>query len=466
MNFNTPAYGVLLLVAFWGYWLSRRQSSRVAVLLVISYVFYAAWSPSYLGLIAAITLLTWWAALRIARSERPATRRGFLVIALVGSLGALCVCKYLGFFILEANRLCLALGMRECLPVLRILLPVGISFYTFQAVGYIVDVYRGHVEAERNLVVFATFVAFFPQLVAGPILRAKLFLPQLRAEASLVKAQAMDGTHRILRGLLKKAIFADLVGAFAVDPVFAAPHEYGTLAVLVAIYGYAVQIYCDFSAYTDIAIGSARLFGLHVPENFNYPYLAGNLREFWHRWHMSLSTWLRDYLYIPLGGSRLGAVRTHVNLLVTMLLGGLWHGANWTFVVWGAIHGVMLALTRLVQGRRAEPGEPSRAALWLGRMATFHLVCLGWVFFRATDLANALDVLEALARPSAEVAIKAAGPVALGLALHFGHGPWKNRIVGVWLRMPIIAQAAIAVLILALVALAGQEANAFIYFQF
>jgi len=474
MTFASPQYALLLSVVFWLYWSVRSPRGRLVVLLVASYVFYSAWNPAYVLLLAGSTLLDYGVGCGLDRTEAPRARRLLLGASLAGNLGVLGVFKYLGFGVTQANALLAAAGLPGLLPHLRILLPVGISFYTFQKLTYTVGVYRRELPATRDLLQFATFAAFFPQLLAGPILRAPQFLPQLAAPRPFRTEDALDGVHRILRGLLKKALFADALGAALVDPVFGAPARYGGLAIWLATYGYAVQIYSDFSGYSDIAIGSAKLLGFRVPENFQQPYLATDLRDFWRRWHISLSTWLRDYLYIPLGGSRRGHLRTQLNLLVTMLLGGLWHGANWTFVVWGAIHGVMLAVNRHLQ-RRAErrPGPPRRPLnVWLRRLGTFHLVCLAWVFFRADSVGAAAAFLRAAGRPSLSLGELGQDGLwgllllGLGLAMHFGHGAWKDSLARRFVGLRVTAQAAVAVGVICVVAMATQMAKPFIYFQF
>jgi D-alanyl-lipoteichoic acid acyltransferase DltB (MBOAT superfamily) len=471
MNFNTPQYAVLLTVVFWLYWLLRRNDARLLLLLVASYLFYSAWSPTYLLLLAGCTLFQWAVGWWIGRAEDVRRRRWLLALSVAGGLGALSVFKYFNFFITETDHLLSALGLPFVVPRLGVLLPVGISFYTFHTLSYTIDVYRRKAEPTRSLLQFAVFVAFFPLLVAGPILRASQFLPQLGSSRSLQEGQAMAGVQRILAGLVKKAIFADMIGATLVDPVFAAPAKYGGLGVVLAVYGYAIQIYSDFSGYSDIAIGSAKLLGYELPENFLRPYLATDLRDFWRRWHISLSTWLRDYLYIPLGGSRISPTRTQANLLLTMVLGGLWHGANWTFLIWGGIHGGMLAVNRWFQRRAEQRGgpPPRELPLWLRRFVTFHLVCLAWVFFRATNLAHAAQVLQALGAPPARVL--AAGRlgillVLLGLGLHFTPLEWKDRLVARYLALPAPAQALAAFMVICISAAAARIAAPFIYFRF
>jgi len=470
MSFNTPQYALLLIAVFWLYWFLKTPRARLLLLLIASYVFYGSWDARYLILLAGCTLFQFVVGCWLGDAVDPVRRKWLLALSVAGGLGTLVVFKYLGFFTGEIARTLAALGLDWAWPRLHVLLPVGISFYTFHTLSYTIDLYRRKIEPTRDLLQWAVFVAFFPLLVAGPILRASQFLPQLEGLREYQHGSAMDGVHRIVRGLLKKAVFADLLAAMLVDPVFARPLSYGNLALLLAVYGYAIQIYSDFSGYSDIAIGSAKVLGLQIPENFDHPYLATNLREFWQRWHISLSTWLRDYLYIPLGGSRISPGRTQLNLALTMLLGGIWHGANWTFVIWGALHGGMLALNRHLQ-RRAEgrPGPPTpERGLWLRRFGTFHLVCLGWVFFRAANLESAYQMLRLLVTPHSGASAGHVGPFLLlcGLALHFGHGPWKDALAGAFVRLPAPAQALLVWSGVCIAAYASGVAKPFIYFQF
>jgi alginate O-acetyltransferase complex protein AlgI len=360
------------------------------------------------------------------------------------------------------------------LPVLQVILPIGISFYTFEAINYTIDVYRRRVPAERNLAHFMLFITFFPHLVAGPIVRARDFLPQVRRPKRWDWARIHLGVHYLLIGLFKKLAIADRMALYA-DPVFAEPGQYASGAVWLATVAYALQIYCDFSGYTDMALGSAHLLGYKLAKNFNLPYLAGNVSEFWRRWHISLSTWLRDYLFIPLGGSRGSTWQTSRNLLVTMGLGGLWHGASWTFVFWGLLHGIFLVVHRAFQRwcKRHErldrllqslPGTAIRMSL------TLSCVCLGWVFFRATTFGAAATVLRKLILPEP----------GLASTLHY-HSLWYTVAIvaichalthhGLWKQLAIRLPAALlgfgyaAVLTLALV-LAPDTGKAFIYFQF
>ncbi len=343
---------------------------------------------------------------------------------------------------------------------------MGISFYTFQTISYTFDVYRGE-KHEPSLLNFAVFVSCFPQLVAGPILRAGEFLPQIAADRQSADADIAGGVFRICRGLFKKMIVADALALY-VDAVFAAPQGYAGLSAWIALYAYAFQIYMDFSGYTDVAIGCALLLGMRFPENFNLPYRARSPSEFWHRWHITLSTWLRDYLYIPLGGSRGGLSRTARNLLITMGLGGLWHGAAWTFVAWGLYHGVLLAGERLLGRRGVRAGDTAR---WspggvVAALAMFHLTCLGWLLFRSPDWATAGAVARSLFDFSTgEVhGLRCGAMVALCAVAH----AWPAmRNLGEWFaRVPAVGQGVLAALCTWALLLLSPSAKAFIYFQF
>ena len=404
MNFNSPDYLFFLpIVVLVCTALRRRERARDVFLLIASYLFYMSWNRLYAGLIAFSTILDFEVARRLGREERPRARKLLLLVSLALNLGLLGLFKYWNFFLDSAQDLSGLFGGRLALPHHQLLLPVGISFYTFQTLSYTIDVYRRELPVEPSLTKFALFVSFFPQLVAGPIVRASEFLPQLRAPLPAVDdSRVRYGMWRIFRGLFKKILIADLLATFAVDAVFANPSAFSSLDLLIALYAYSFQIYNDFSGYSDIAIGSAALLGYHIPENFDRPYLARNVREFWTRWHISLSTWLRDYLYIPLGGSRRRATR---NLMLTMLLGGLWHGAALNFVLWGGYHGLLLVLAR---GADRRGGAARGARLWLQRALTYHLVVFGWLLFRVTGWQQFQDFVAGLAR------------LRFGTALH----PW------------------------------------------
>ncbi|MDQ3341673.1 MAG: hypothetical protein M4D80_41510 [Myxococcota bacterium] len=352
------AHGHLLVLAVLGVGLgcshadAQKPLGRVIVLFVASSLFYHAWAAAMpgpyrylLGLLLGTIALDYYLGLWIERTEDPWARKALVVVSLVSNLGILVFFKYTNFFTQDVvNR---AFGTE--IPALHLILPAGISFHTFQSLSYTIDVYRREIKATKSVITFATFVLFFPQLVAGPIVRAHELLPQLENPPPLEMQRALNGLFRIMVGLFKKVALADALALSIVDRVFEAPERFSSLEVLAGVYAYALQIYLDFSAYSDIAIGSAMILGFSIPENFRTPYRSANLQEFWRRWHISLSSWLRDYLYIALGGSRHGEARTYVNLSLTMLLGGLWHGASYAFIVWGALHGFGLAITRYFQ---------------------------------------------------------------------------------------------------------------------
>lgn len=382
--------------------LQRLLAVRNVFLLVVSYVFYAFWDWRFLSLIVLSTGVDFVCARRMGAlpdtSANAPARKRLVAASVVVNLGFLAFFKYSGFFARSLADALATLGMTVELPVLNVVLPVGISFYTFQTLSYTIDVYRGRLQPEPSLVRFAAYVAFFPQLVAGPIERARDLLPQLREPTLLTRDGLHTGAFLMGWGLFKKVVIADNVARIA-DAAFALPEANG-LQVLLGAYAFAVQIYCDFSGYTDIARGCARMMGFELSLNFDLPYVAQTPSDFWRRWHISLSSWLRDYLYIPLGGNRKGPRRTWINLMLTMLLGGLWHGAAWTFVAWGAFHGALLAVYRVLEPQVARlrlPGGPLGTALrFANGVFFFHLICVSWILFRAADLRSAGTMLAAL----------------------------------------------------------------------
>lgn len=372
------------------YLLSHRW--RWLLLLVASYYFYMSWNPAYITLIVFSTVVDFIAGRRMSRQNSRSKRRPWLWLSLAANLGLLGFFKYYNFFIENINHLDGA-----DLQYMKFLLPVGISFYTFQTLSYTLDIYRGEIKPEKHFGRFALFVSFFPQLVAGPIERARNLLPQFRHKVEFSLANFTSGGKRIIWGLFKKVVIADNV-AILVDHVYANPEDFGSTSLLVASYLFAFQIYCDFSGYSDIAIGAARILGFDLMENFRTPYLARSIREFWGRWHISLSTWFRDYVYIPLGGSKVGMARWQINLLIVFAVSGLWHGAAWTFVVWGVLHGTYLMLENLVNRRSWFAGymQNNGVAKWFGIFVIFHLVVLGWIFFRAENMDDAWAVISGI----------------------------------------------------------------------
>jgi D-alanyl-lipoteichoic acid acyltransferase DltB (MBOAT superfamily) len=374
---------------------------RWGFLLAASYYFYACWKVEYLALILASTAISWGSALRMAATSDPGTRRRYLVLSLVTNLGLLFVFKYFNFFNDSLGHVVEAAGLRYPVGSLDVLLPVGISFYTFQTLSYSVAVYQGQHPPERHPGIFALYVAFFPQLVAGPIERSRNLLPQLWKHIDLDTERIASGLKIMAWGMFKKVVIADRL-AMLVNTVYDQPESFLGPQLALATVFFAFQIYCDFSGYSDIAIGAARVLGVELMQNFDRPYHARSIGEFWRRWHISLSTWFRDYVYLPLGGNRVARWRWTFNLLVTFVVSGLWHGANWTFVVWGALNGlylvaeILLARPRaaLLQALRLE--ERSWAVKIPSVLLTFTLTCLAWVFFRADNVSDALHILTRL----------------------------------------------------------------------
>ena len=385
MFFNSVAFALFLPTVIAAYWLAPRRF-RTGVLLVASYVFYGWWGVRFLSLIVISTLTDYSVGKRLHAAADGSERRRWLAVSLVVNLGMLGFFKYWGFFVESASSLLTEIGANPNLPLLSVVLPVGISFYTFQTLSYTFDIYRNRLEPESSLLRFGLFVAFFPQLVAGPIERAQRLLPQLRSLPTDVRAVKWgEAAALILRGLFRKVVIADGLAPI-VNEVFAAPDRYGSLAIALGVLAFSIEIYGDFSGYTDMARGTAKLFGVDLMENFRFPYSARGFSDFWRRWHISLSTWLRDYLYIPLGGNRHGSIRTYANLMVTMLLGGLWHGAGWGFLMWGGLHGAYLTIEKVGNDRREVP-------LRLPSPLVFTIVTLTWIPFRAESWPRAWDVL-------------------------------------------------------------------------
>lgn len=462
MSFASWAFAAFLPIVVGVHRLLRGRQ-RIYFLLAASYVFYGAWDFRFLSLIVISTLTDFWVSRGMERSSK-VQRRRLLWISLAVNLGVLGFFKYWGFFVESAGALLARVGLEPNLPVLRVILPVGISFYTFQTLAYTIDVYRGRIPASNDLAVFGLFVAYFPQLVAGPIERAERLLPQL-ADTNRVGSRddLAAGAWLVGRGLFRKIAIADGVAPF-VQTAFADPSAQGRLGLIVGAIGFAIQIYGDFAGYTDIARGSARLMGVTLVENFRQPYAARSITEFWRRWHMSLSAWLRDYLYIPLGGNRLGRRRTYVNLMVTMLLGGLWHGAAWTFVLWGALHGVYLAVERWIGRDRIA----RRGPLWVPITAT--LVTLTWIPFRAPDISAAGTYVSGLlASSGGSVSASAFSVVLLAalLTVFVDRGEARRGEMNpMTARSPVAAGVVYGGMALAAFVLGSGVDAPFIYFQF
>jgi alginate O-acetyltransferase complex protein AlgI len=474
MLFPTVEYALFFLAVLSIAWsVYRFPKVHKCFLLLASYAFYGFWNWTYLPLLIGISVFAGVVAKFIQHSNSRGARNAWLAIGVTVCLVMMGYFKYSTFLLANwfAVRGWFAPSPPR-IPISSPLLPLGISFFVFHAISLLVDCHRGKVTEPVQLGDALLYVAFFPQLIAGPILRASRFLPQLAVRRNPDAIRVNRAFLLILSGLFKKVVISNMLATRLVEPVFSVPRSFGAVDTLLAIYGYAAQIYCDFSGYTDIAVGCALLLGFHLPRNFNAPYKATNPQEFWRRWHISLSTWLRDYLYLPLGGSRKGPLRTGFNLMLTMLLGGLWHGAAWTFVAWGGLHGLLLVAYRLWS--RSPWHEliaihNSTAWRWIARILLFHAVCAGWVLFRAPSFEVAFDVFRRLAVPGA--ATLASTPVCivlfLGLAGQYMPSRWGNALEVELGRWPALARGAALAVVIALIEILGPTGvAAFIYFQF
>ncbi|MFK8113309.1 MAG: MBOAT family protein [Rubripirellula sp.] len=460
MLFTQLEFPIFFAVVLIATWLCRKPASRNTLLLAASYYFYAYWDYRFCGLLALSTIVDYLVARRLHQTTDALQRKRLLWVSLAVNLGVLGFFKYCNFFIDSARPLLESIGLSG--ETLNIILPVGISFYTFQTLSYTIDVYRGKLQPTERFIDFALFVAFFPQLVAGPIVRARELLPQLATVPRWSKRRCYGGAQQMLRGAVKKVLLADRLGEM-VDVVFAAPELYSGVTIWIAVFAYAGQIYYDFSGYSDIAIGAAKMLGYRFPVNFRHPYLATSMADFWHRWHITLSRWLRDYLYISIGGNRGGALQTYRNLLITMTLGGLWHGAAWTFLLWGVWHGLALAAERLAIAIHAP--RPWLVLRWL---LTIGVVLIGWILFRCPNLSEAIVVLQ-------RVLTLAPGtpwypPLALGAlaCLVVEHAAWTTRLRRA-MRLPAFAwytPIATTILLWALLLYAPRGFRPFVYFQF
>ena len=479
MLFPTITFAVFFLLVYAANWLLMpRLRLWKWVIIGASYVFYGWWDWRFVLLLVAATFVNQALGVQIARARR---RRGggraakrWLVLSVVANLAALGYFKYVDFFAVNLDHLLSSVGLGAPLPLLRILLPVGISFLVFRVLTYTIDIYRGEL-APASTLDFGVYVAFFPYLLAGPIARARDFLPQLSSPRDPRSVDAGRAFVLILGGLAKKMLIADYLSTHIVNGVFASPQSFSSWETLWGIVAYSVQIYCDFSAYSDIAIGISLLLGFELPENFNAPYTARTIQDFWRRWHITLSSWLRDYLYIPLGGNRKGRGRTYVNLIVTFLLAGLWHGAGWTFVFWGGMHGVGLALERARGDARQARGLPepgaTAGALALQRLAVFAFVSVAWVFFRADSIGGAFAVLwrlvAGLGSIGSAVTWPVVGLVVLGIGIQYVPRRLIERLEGGLAGIGWAGQGAVLALALFLIDTLGpQGAAEFLYFKF
>ena len=474
MLFCSQEFLLFFLIVFGLYWAISHTRFRVYLLLAASFYFYSSWNQWLALIIVGSTIMDFLIAHALERSQRAGIRKALLLLSVSFNLGILAYFKYLNFFLDALFSSLRLMGLETSIPSLEIILPIGISFYTFEAISYTADIYLRRIKAEKSLANFMLFILFFPHLVAGPIVRARDFLPQVSLHKRWSWMRMQFGAELFLLGLIKKLAIADRMAIIA-DPIVATPGAYGTVSVWLGVLAYSLQIYCDFSGYSDMAIGIAHMFGFKLGVNFRMPYLARNISEFWHRWHISLSSWLRDYIFISLGGSRGTRWLTYRNLMITMALGGLWHGASWPFVFWGVLHAVLLIGHRILRDLCERSiwlvrGLESYAGNGLRMAATFLVVSLGWVLFRAPSMASALEVYRRMFM-AVEGAVVPVSVIAfattlgcIALAHLFGEsGLWKRysqRLPGEALSLGYAGMALAAAL------LAPASGKAFIYFQF
>lgn len=452
--------------------LQRRTTARLLFVTFFSYYFYYKSSGTYFFLLAIVTVSDFFIARLMDRSTVRWQRKAWVVLSLLINLGMLCYFKYANFL---GDIFAPLLGGK--FQPMDIFLPVGISFFTFQSLSYTIDIYRKEITPLTNLLDYAFYVSFFPQLVAGPIVRAKDFIPQIRRPLFVSNEMFGRGIFLIISGLFKKAIISDYISINFVERIFDNPTLYSGVENLMGVYGYALQIYCDFSGYSDMAIGIALLLGFHFNMNFDSPYKSASITEFWRRWHISLSTWLRDYLYISLGGNRKGKIRRYANLIITMFLGGLWHGASWNFVLWGVLHGVALAAHKFYMGLIGrKKGERSHGIRrFFGILITFHFVCFCWIFFRNAEFSTSVDMLRQIFttfRPQLFLQLitgywEVFALMGLGYFLHFVPDSWERACTKTVIRLPLAGKAVLVVCMIYLVIqMKSSEIQPFIYFQF
>ena len=452
--------------------LERRNTARILFVTCFSYYFYYKSSGIYFFLLAVVTVTDFSIARTMAQVSSKVGRKLLVTLSLVVNLGLLSYFKYTNFF---GEVWADMTGLH--FDALDIFLPVGISFFTFQSLSYTIDVYRRRIEPLDRLLDYAFYVSFFPQLVAGPIVRAKDFIPQIRRPLRVTHAMMGQGVFLIACGLFKKVIISDYISVNFVERIFADPSLYSGLENLMGVYGYTLQIYCDFSGYSDMAIGIALLLGFHFNINFDSPYKSASITEFWRRWHISLSSWLKDYLYISLGGNRKGRVRQYINLIITMFLGGLWHGASWNFVVWGLLHGVALAMHKMwmtVTGSRiGERGSALRQ--FVNVVVTFHFVAFCWIFFRNVDFHNSMTMLKQIGTTFhadllpqlVEGYWKVLALMALGYVLHFLPAKWEDATKRAMARAPFIVYVVVLLVVIYIsIQMKSSDIQPFIYFQF
>ena len=460
MLFHTAIFFVFFVIFYLVYLGLRKTGFMNLWLLIASYIFYGWWSPLYLILIVVSTTIDYLAVILMERSR---WKKPWLIVSLLSNLGLLGFFKYAGFVTENINLLFTHSGIPYAIPAPDILLPVGISFFTFQSMSYTIDAYRGNLKTEHDFVRFASFVSLFPQLVAGPIERASNLLPQLATPPKITKQDWWDGMSLFLVGFFKKVALADYLSSY-VDPVYESPAGYGASALILATFAFGWQIYFDFSGYTDMARGVARVMGIRLMLNFNNPYIASSLGDFWNRWHISLSTWFRDYVYIPLGGNRGGKARTYFNMFVTMVISGFWHGANWGFLIWGALHAIGRMATRELEGTRT---YREKVPTFIKQLFVFAFVTFAWIFFRAQTWETSRVVISRIFTTAWT------DPQLPRLMAVLIAGVWAYQFIysgGLRVKKVLDLQPvriALAILMLTYIAIVAQPANsAFIYFQF
>jgi len=436
------------------------------MLVVASYYFYAVWNEWLLLLILFSTATDYLFAIWIESSNSKRIKKRILFASVAINFGILGTFKYLDFFIQSTYDLLSAIGLNPSIHTLGILLPVGISFYTFQSISYIVDVYYKNTKAERSFLRYALYIAYFPQLVAGPIVRSTDFFPQLSRVPVLTRADFTFAVYMITMGLFKKVVLATYFAGMT-DPVFGSPDSYSSFEIFVAILAFSLQIYFDFSGYSDTAIGLSKLLGINIPANFNFPYGARNITEFWRRWHISLSNWLRDYVYIPLGGNRFGRHKAYKNLMLTMTVGGLWHGASWNFIIWGGMHGLLLVADKHFSFLRS---HTTVIRSFIFALTTFLIVSFMWLPFRADDFSVTLVMLDKLAEFSMPTSLTLAHLLLLlfsfGLIIHHKISFVSNYSLHIFSKLPVPVMAFIVSLYVNLIVVFGTMEQPFIYFQF
>lgn len=475
MIFNSLTFLVFVAIFLPVYFLLKGRQ-RLLWALAGSYLFYGWWDWRFLSLIAISTAVDFFLGSAMYGEQNEARRKRLLLMSMVLNLGFLGFFKYFGFFTESFVTMLEGFGLQPSIHTLNIILPVGISFYTFQSMSYTIDIYRRQLEPEPDPIKFATFVAFWPQLVAGPIVRASDFLPQFRKDHSFQWDRLINGSTQILWGFFKKVAIADSLAPI-VDQCFAQPDNYASIYLLIGVIFYSFQIYCDFSGYSDIAIGFARILGFDFPQNFRTPYFSQGFSEFWRRWHISLSSWLRDYLYISLGGNRGGKFNTYRNLMLTMLLGGLWHGAAWTFVFWGFLHGMYLVVERFLGKPFGKLMRSLHFPKWLKVAVNVGLVyfftCLAWVYFRSPDFGTAMDVITGIASLEGFSFVNVmnkfqvmSGVMVIGILLTVELSDLRWKWGSVAFKNPYFRVASYAALIWLIAFFGTFGSNAFIYFQF